>query len=249
MLPRKHSEVKQASELRTDSRHETEGFVHLAQPMSLKKITGRNTIQYTCQEELRELTTAPTRAVLKENKPKLRLIVVLKWIWEQDPQYHYVLGTVWYFVLAFRNLSTGAPERLSCVPEYPHPVLEATTTSSMSLALTLCQLHPRRLQRSHSLLANLAPPWLCAGEVSPSELHETRILTQLGSIPLNPQSCTGSVWLQVPGNRTSPPTVMLLFTSSSAHRCAEFLVLSLLQQGPILKESKSKWSKEWQKNK
>lgn len=48
--------------------------------MSLIKITGRNTIRYTCQGELRELTTAPTKAVLNENKPKLRLIVVLKWV-------------------------------------------------------------------------------------------------------------------------------------------------------------------------
>lgn len=98
----------------------------------------------------------------------------------------------------------STPKRLSCVTEYPRPVLEATTTSSTSLALTLCQLRPQRLQRSHSLLANLAPPWLCAGEVSPSELHETRILTQLGSISLNPQSCTGSVRLRVPRNRNSP---------------------------------------------
>lgn len=79
MLPRRHSEVKEPSESRTDSRHETERFVHLAKPMSLIKITGRNTIRYTCQGELRELTTAPTKAV-NENKPKLRLIVVLKWV-------------------------------------------------------------------------------------------------------------------------------------------------------------------------
>lgn len=35
-----------------------------------KKITGRNTVRYTCQGELRELTTAPTKAILNENKPK-----------------------------------------------------------------------------------------------------------------------------------------------------------------------------------
>lgn len=211
--------------------------------MSFKKNYWKKHHKIHLPGELRELTTAHTKAVLNENKPKLRLIVVIKWIWEQDPQRHYVLGTVWYFLLAFRNLNTRAPKCLSCVTEYPRPVLEATTTSSTSLALTLCQLHPRRLQRSHSLLANLAPPWLCAGEVSPSELHETRILTELGSIPLNPQSCTGSLRLQFQGTGT-PPTVMLLFTSSSAYRCGEFLVLGLLQQGPILKESKSKWSKK-----
>lgn len=52
----------------------------MAKPMSFKKNYWKKHHKIHLPGELRELTTAPTKAVLNENKPKLRLIVVIKWI-------------------------------------------------------------------------------------------------------------------------------------------------------------------------